>query len=67
MASQGFRGGSVVKNLPALQETQVPSLGREDSLEEEMPTHSNILVWETPGQKSWRGTVHEVTKQTDAI
>ena len=34
--------GSAVKNLPAMQETQVQSLGQEDSLEEE--THSNILA-----------------------
>ena len=33
-------GGSVVKNLPAKQETQVPSLGWEDPLEKEMATHS---------------------------
>ena len=33
-------GGSVVKNLPAMQETQVRSLGLEDPLEEEMATHS---------------------------
>ena len=38
-----------------MQETQVPSLDREDSLEKEMPTHSNILVWENPGQKSLEG------------
>ena len=40
-----------VKNLPAMQETQemwVPSLGWEDPLEEEMATHSSILVWEIP-------------------
>ena len=43
----GFPGGSVVKNLHAMQETQVPSLGREDPLEEEMATHSSILAWET--------------------
>ena len=48
MASQGFRGGSVVKNLPALQETQVRSLGPEDPLEEEMVTHSSILAWRIP-------------------
>ena len=33
-----------VKNMPAMQETQVPSLGQEDPLEEGMATHSNILV-----------------------
>ena len=44
----GFPGGSVVKNTPAIQETQetqVQSLGREDSLEEEMATHFSILSW----------------------
>ena len=39
------RGSSVVKNLPAMQETQVPSLVWEDPLEEEMATHSSILAW----------------------
>ena len=34
-----------VENLPAMQETQLPSLGREDPLEEEMTTHSRILAW----------------------
>ena len=34
-----------VKNLPAMQETQVQSLGQEDSLEKEMTTHSSILAW----------------------
>ena len=36
-----------VKNLPAMQETWVRSLGREDPLEKEMATHSSILAWET--------------------
>ena len=35
-----------VKNLPAMQETQVQSLVQEDSLEKEMATHSSILAWE---------------------
>ena len=38
----------MVKNLPAMQETQVGSLGREDPLEEEMATHSSILAWKIP-------------------
>ena len=38
----------MVKNLPANQETQVWSLGREDPLEKEMATHSSILAWEIP-------------------
>ena len=44
----GFPGGSVVKNLPAEQETQARSLGWEDPLEKEMATHSSILAWESP-------------------
>ena len=35
----------LVKNLPAVQETQVWSLGQEDPLEKEMATHSSILAW----------------------
>ena len=34
-----------VKNLPAMQETQVQSLGQEDPLEKGMATHSSILAW----------------------
>ena len=57
--------GLVVKNLPAMQEMQVQSLGQEDPLEKEMATHSSILAWEIPrteepgglwsmgSQKSW--------------
>ena len=45
---EGFPDGSVVKNLPAKQETQVQSLGQKDPLEEEMATHSSILAWEIP-------------------
>ena len=37
-----------VKNLPAMQETQVQSLGWEDPLEKEMGTHSSILAWKIP-------------------
>ena len=40
----GFPGGSVVKNPPAMQETQVRPLGQEDTLENEMATHSSILA-----------------------
>ena len=43
-----FPGGSVVKNLPAMQEAWVLSLGGEDPLEKEMATHSSILAWEIP-------------------
>ena len=40
----GFPGGSVVKNLPAMKEMQVLSLGHEDLLEEKMATNSSILA-----------------------
>ena len=38
----------MVKNLPAVQETQVRSLGWEDPLEKEMVSHSSILAWRIP-------------------
>ena len=38
----------MVKNLPAMQEIRVQSLGREDSLEKEMATHSSPLAWKIP-------------------
>ena len=38
----------MVKNLPAVQETWVRSLGQEDPLEEEMAIHSSVLAWEIP-------------------
>ena len=44
----GFPVGSVVKNPPARQESQVRSLGQEDPLEKEVATHSSTLVWEIP-------------------
>ena len=40
-----------VKNLPAMLEAQVQSLGWEDPLEKEMATHSSILAWEIPWTK----------------
>ena len=38
----------MVKRLPAMSETRVQSLGREDPLENEMATHSSILAWKIP-------------------
>ena len=43
-----FSGGSMVKNLPAMWETQVRSLGWEDPLKRRMATHSSILTWRIP-------------------
>ena len=51
MGESGFPGGSLVKNLHAVQETQEmqnQSLGWEDPLEEEMATRSSTLAWRTP-------------------
>ena len=45
----------MVKNLHAIQETWVQSLGREDPLEKEMATHCSILAWESHGQRSLVG------------
>ena len=42
----GFSGGTVVKSLPAIQETQVQSLGQVDPLGKEMSTRSSIFAWE---------------------
>ena len=38
----------MAKNMPAMQETQVQSLGVEDTLEKEMATHSSVLTWRVP-------------------
>ena len=65
LAIWGFPGGSAVKNLPAMQETQetqVQSLGWEDPLEESMATHCSILAWRSPWTEAWQATVHGVTK-----
>ena len=45
----GYPGGSeMVKNLPAMQETWVLSLGQKDLLDKGMATHSSILAWKIP-------------------
>ena len=52
-----------VKNLPAMKETWVQSLGWEDPLEEGMATHSRILAWRIPmDREAWQATVHGVAK-----
>ena len=58
----------MVKNLPAMQETQVQSLDREDPLEKGMATYSSILTWriprtEEPGYSPWVCKESEMTKQ----
>ena len=47
-ASRGFPMAQKVKRLPAMWETWVQSLAREDLLEKEMATHSSILAWKIP-------------------
>ena len=51
-----------VKNLPAMQETWVRSLGQGDPLEKEMATHSSILAWRIPWTNSWQAIVHGIAK-----
>ena len=59
-----FLVAQLVKNPPAMQETQVQSLGGEDPLEKEMATHSSILTWRIPMDRgAWRATVHGITKR----
>ena len=50
------------KNLSALQETWVRSLGQEDPLEKEMAACTSFLAWKTPWMGAWCATVHEVSK-----
>ena len=67
----GLPGGSVVKNLPAMQEMWVWPLSWEDPLEEEMTIHSSILAWERilrnlAGYGPWgrKGVGHELATST---
>ena len=53
----------MVKNLPAMQKTQVLSLGWEDPLKKGIATHSSILAWRIPMDRgAWRATVRGVAK-----
>ena len=45
---RGFSGAQTVRNPPAMQENQVPSLSWEDPLEKGMATHFSILAWRMP-------------------
>ena len=45
----------MIKNLPAIQKTQVQSLSREDPLEKGTATHASILAWKFHGQRSFMG------------
>ena len=53
----------VEKNLPAMQETWVQSLGQEGPLEKGMTTHSSTLAWRIPMDRgAYQATVHSVAK-----
>ena len=53
----------MVKNLLAMRESWIRSLGWEDPLEEGMATHSSILAWRNPmGRGAWQATVHGVAE-----
>ena len=65
--SKGVPGGSVVKNPPAIEETQVQCLGKEDPLEKGMVIHSNILAWrfswtEEPSGPSGHGVAKSLAR-----
>ena len=53
------------KDLPAMRETQVRSLGREDPLEKEMVTHSSILAWRIPWREELGGLQSMGSQESD--
>ena len=58
-----FPVAQMVKNLPALWETQVQSLGQEDPLEKGMAIHSSILAWRIcMDREAWQVAVHGAQK-----
>ena len=62
----------IVKNLPAMQETWVQSLGQKDPLEEEMATHFSILAWripwtEEPGGQQSMGSQRVQTRLSEKL
>ena len=57
----------MVKNLPALWETWIQSLGQEDPLEKGMATHSRIFAWRIHGQRSLVGYSPWGCKELDTI
>ena len=57
----------LAKNLPAIQETQVPSLGQEGPLEEGMATYSSILAWEIPWTEESGGLESMGSQKLDTV
>ena len=66
---EGFPGGSVLKNLPAMQEIQVQSPGWEDPLEEKIAIHFSLLAWEIPWteEPDRLHTVHGIARESDSV
>jgi len=58
----GIPSGSAVKNLPAMQEMQVQSLGQADPLEAGKAIHSSVLAQRIPWTGAWWAAIHRVTK-----
>ena len=58
---------SMVKNLPALQETWVQSLGQKYPLEKGMATHSSILAENSVNREAWQATVHGTAKSRTRV
>ena len=64
----GFPVAQMAKNLLAMQEIWVPSLGWEDPLKEGMATHSSILAWRISMDRgAWRATGRDVTKSQSRL
>ena len=61
--SEGFRVAQMVKRLPAMWETWVRSLGREDPLEKEMASHSSTLAWKIPWMEESGGLQSMVSQR----
>ena len=56
----------MLKNLPAVQESRVRSLGLEAPLEKGMATPSSLLAWRVPMDRgAWQATVHGIAKELD--
>ena len=62
MALKDLPGGSVVKNLPTMQETRVRSLDGEDPLEKEMANLQYSCLGKLMDRGAWQATVYEITE-----
>ena len=61
-----FPVAQTVKRLSTMRETCVQSLGREETLEKEVSTHSTLLAWRISMDRgAWRAAIHGVTQESD--